>query len=175
MPYQSKHMKKVSPAKRISLLSMFTAIAVTVFIIEAQFPGITPIPGIKLGLSNTITLFVMFLMGPCDALMVLILRIILGSVFSGQFMSFIYSLMGGLLSYLTMLILKRFLQSDQIFVCGIFCAVMHNVGQILTAVVITKTLSIFYYLPILTVSGIVTGLFTGLLTQILIKRLNRMF
>ncbi len=168
-------MKKTSPAKRISLLAMFTAIAVTVFIIEARFPGITPIPGIKLGLSNTVTLFVMFLMGPYDALTVLILRIILGSVFSGQFMSFIYSLMGGLLSYFTMLILKKMLKNNQIFVCGIFCAVSHNVGQILTAVVITGTFSIFYYLPILIVSGIITGLFTGALAQILIKRLRHIF
>ena len=80
-------------------------------------------------------------------------------------MALAYSLAGGALSFIVMLIFRRFITNKQIFVCSIFGAMAHNVGQILIAVAITQTTQVAYYLPILMVSSIITGLFTGLAAQ----------
>lgn len=159
---------------RIVLDAMLTAVALSIFVIELQIPSLTPIPGIKLGLSNIITLVAMFLLGPLDALAVTLLRILLGCILAGNVMSLAYSLAGGLLSYLVMVFLRKIVSGKQIFICSIFCAMVHNLGQIIVAVLITKTAAVFFYLPILMVSGIITGAFTGLTAQLVINRLKKL-
>lgn len=159
---------------RIVLDAMLTAVALSIFVIELQIPSLTPIPGIKLGLSNILTLAAMFLLGPLDALAVSLLRILLGCILAGNVMSLAYSLAGGLLSYLVMVFLRKIVSGKQIFICSIFCAMVHNLGQIIVAVLITKTAAVFFYLPILMVSGIITGAFTGLTAQLVINRLKKL-
>lgn len=154
-------MKKFT-LQRMVLLAMFTTIALTIFVIESMLPALAPIPGIKLGLSNVITLILLLCFTEQDAFVVLIVRIILASIFAGQMMSFAYSLSGGLLCFLVMSIINRLLQKKYVFITSMFGALAHNVGQILIAIVITGSLSILMYLPLLIISGLVTGLFTGL-------------
>ena len=74
-------------ARRLTLLALLTAIALTIFMAEAQLPPILPIPGVKLGLANIVTVYAMFALGPGDAMMILLCRVFLGSVFSGQMMT----------------------------------------------------------------------------------------
>ena len=84
----------------------------------------------------------------------------------------LYSLSGGLLCYISMLLAKRFLTLDSIWICSIIGAISHNIGQILMAIFITKTLSLTFYLPVLLLSGIITGMFTGITSQYLINKLK---
>lgn len=158
--------------KRLTTMSLLTSMALIIFIIEANLPSLTPIPGIKLGLSNIITVYAMFILGPLDTLLILFSRIILGSIFSGNMSTLLYSLSGGMFCYVSMLIMRKFLTVKQIWICSVIGAISHNIGQITVAILITNTMSLIYYLPILMVSAIISGTFTGLCTQYLINRLN---
>ena len=102
------------------------------------------------------------------------MRITLGSIFTGQLVSFIYSLTGGVLSFLLMLLLRRFFPVKQLWVLSALCAVMHNAGQLAAAMLMTSTVQLIYYLPVLIVSGIIAGVFTGLCAQLVLLRLNKM-
>ena len=159
--------------KKLTRLALLTAIALIIFMVEAQLPPLAPIPGIKLGLANIVTVYAMFALSPGDALAILICRVFLGSVFSGQLVTFFYSMGGGLLSWLALLLLRRLLSLKQLWVAGVVGAVFHNVGQIIVAVALTRTPGLVVYLPVLTLSGILTGAFTGLCTQFLLSRLER--
>ena len=154
-------------------MALLTAVALTIFMVEAQLPPLAPIPGIKLGLANIVTVWAMFALGPVDALMILLARILLGSLFSGQLMTMLYSLSGGMLCYLSMLLLRRLLTDRQIWVGSIIGAMAHNIGQLLTASVVMGTGAVWYYCPVLMISGILTGAFTGLAAQFLYHRLRR--
>ena len=85
-------------------MALLTAVALTIFMVELQLPALAPIPGVKLGLANIITVYAMFVLGPRDTACILLVRILLGSIFSGQLMALFYSLAGGLLCYLVMLL-----------------------------------------------------------------------
>ena len=75
-----------------------TALALGIWFLEAQLPPLVPVPGIKLGLSNIVTLFALFRLGPADAAAVLLTRVLLASLFGGQAVSLLFSLCGGLLA-----------------------------------------------------------------------------
>lgn len=158
--------------KRITRLALLTALALILFTVEAQIPPPVPIPGVKLGLANIITVYAMFRFGPRDTLLILLTRVLLGSFVTGAVSALIFSLSGGLLCYLVMLVLRRVLTERQIWVCGVIGAVAHNIGQILACVAVYQTTAVLAYLPPLLLSGIVTGLFTGLAATYLLKRLN---
>ena len=163
---------KAMEIKRLTRNALLTAIALTIFMVEAQIPTLIPVPGVKLGLSNIVTIFAMFAYGPLDALMILLVRIILGSIFSGQIMTVLYSLAGGLLCYCAVLLLRKVLTEKQIWIASVIGAVFHNIGQILVAIIVTSTPGIVVYLPILMVSGIIAGLLTGFCAQFLYKKLK---
>lgn len=158
--------------KQLTTNALLTAIALTIFMIEAQIPAPIPIPGIKLGLANIITVFAMFAYTPKDALFILSIRVFLGSIFSGQISTLLYSAAGGLLCFCVMLLIRKILTDKQLWVACVIGAVFHNIGQILVAVLVTGTPRIMVYLPILMVSGIAAGLFTGLCTQFLYQKLK---
>ena len=101
--------RPVKGARRVTRLALLTAIALTIFMVEAQIPVAVPIPGVKLGLANIVTVYTVFALGAGDALLVLVSRVFLGAVFSGQMMTLLYSLGGGLLCWLAMVELKRLL------------------------------------------------------------------
>ena len=164
----------VNPARRITLLALLTAIALTIFMVEAQLPVLVPIQGVKLGLANIITVYAVFVLGPGDALLILVSRVFLGAVFSGQMMTLLYSMGGGLLAWLAMTLLRRALTRRQIWLYSPVAAVFHNIGQLLVAAGVMKTWVVMAYLPYLLLSGIVTGLFTGLCAQFLINHLEKL-
>lgn len=158
--------------RRLTQTALLTAIALTIFMVEAQLPALAPVPGIKLGLANIVTVYAIFLLGPADTLAILLCRVFLGSLFAGQLMSMLYSLGGGLSCYIVMLFLRKLLTKRQVWVCGILGAIAHNIGQICVAIGMTRTPALLYYLPILMTSGILTGCFTGLGAQFLINRME---
>ena len=160
--------------KKMAALAMFSVIALTIFMLESMIGPIVPIPGIKLGLANIVTLLVLVLYGPKEALFVLIIRILLGSMFGGQMISFFYSLAGGLLCWLIMSVINAFLHGKFLVLTSMCGAAAHNVGQILAAIVITQSISVIAYLPVLMVSALITGCFIGLAAQAASGRLQKL-
>ena len=161
--------------KKLVYMALLTAAALIMFVIEAQIPNPVPIQGVKLGLANIVTVYAMFALGPGPTLMILLCRVFLGSVFSGQMMTILYSMSGGILCYLSMLIMRKLVTIRQIWVCSAVGAVFHNIGQIAVAIFITRTPGLVAYLPVLLVSGIITGVFTGLCAQLVVRHLPARF
>lgn len=153
-----KHSNKI---RRLVIMSILLAIALTIFMIEVQIPVIAPIPGIKLGLSNIITLMAILYLGKKEAFSILILRIIIGSIFSGQVISLMYSFGGGILCFIVMTIACEFLKKEYIPLISVLGAIAHNIGQISIAIILINSTKIIFYLPMLLLSGIITGFFTG--------------
>ena len=156
--------------KKTVLLALFTAIALTIFMVEAQIPALVPIPGVKWGLANIVTVFVVFAIGAKEGAAVLFCRIFLGAVFAGNFSTIFYSAAGGLLSILVTVGLKRILTHKQLWVAGALGAVAHSVGQMAAAIVISGTPGLIVYLPMMAAFSVVTGVSTGLCAQFLLNR-----
>jgi len=199
------------PVKKLTLMAILTASALIIFIIEALIPLPVPIPGVKLGLANAVTLFALFYgnrkrgdepdvssdiatdtpdaarfakrkvrplvanapnLTIANAFTILLCRIILGAVFTGRPIAFAYSLAGGLLGFAAQAVMKRFVTTKQVWVCGAIGAVFHNIGQILAAILITGTPTIAAYLPVLVIAGVLTGVITGLIAQLTLARVR---
>ena len=158
--------------KKIALLALLTAIALTIFVIEAQIPPLVPIAGVKLGLANVVTLFTLVTLGRKEAFTVMSLRVILGSIFAGSVTSFMYSAAGALVCFAFMAAAAYILKDNMIWFISVLGAIGHNIGQIAVAVVLTKTVQVVWYLPVLMISAVITGAFTGLVTQQLLKHGN---
>lgn len=160
--------------KRLTTAALLMGLALVLFVIELQIPTPIPIPGIKLGLANIITVYALFVLSPSESFLILLGRILLGAMFSGQMMALMYSLSGGVLCFLVMLLLRKILTVKQIWACSAIGAVFHNIGQILIAMLVTKSTAVIWYLPILLVSGVVSGLFTGFCAQYVINHMEKL-
>ncbi len=156
--------------KKLVLLALFTAIALTIFMVEAQIPSPLPIPGVKIGLANIVTVFVVFALGSKEGAAVLFCRIFLGAIFAGNFSTIFYSAAGGALAILTTIGLKKILTGKQLWVAGALAAVAHSIGQMAAAILISGTPGLMAYLPVMIAISIVTGTFTGLCAQLLLNR-----
>jgi heptaprenyl diphosphate synthase len=156
--------------KKLTTLALLSAIALTIFVIELQIPPLVPIPGVKLGLANIVTVFAVFAFRGRDGAAVLAVRIFLGAVFAGNFSTIFYSAAGGALTILTTIGLKRILTHRQLWVAGALGAVAHSIGQMAMAVTLTGTPGLVIYLPIMLVCSIITGIFTGLCAQFVLNR-----
>ena len=161
--------------KKIVLLGLLCAIALTIFMIEAQIPPLVPIPGVKLGLSNIVTVFCVFLIGGKEGAAVLFVRIFLGAVCAGNFRTIFSSGAGGLCAIGATILLKRILTHRQLWVAGALGAVAHSIGQMVAAIVIAGTPGLAVYLPIMIVCSVITGVFTGLCAQVLLNRGDRLW
>jgi heptaprenyl diphosphate synthase len=156
--------------RKLTLLAMLSAVALILFTIEAQIPAPIPIAGIKLGLSNIITVFTVFALGAWEGVAVLAVRIVLGAIFSGNFSAIFYSAAGGALAILVTILLRKVLSHKQIWVAGCLGAIANSVGQMAMAIVISGTPGLVIYLPVMILCSIVTGFFTGLCAQFLLNR-----
>lgn len=156
-------------AKKLTELAMLTAVALIIFVVELQIPNPIPIPGVKLGLANIITVYAIYRYRAREVLLVVLCRTILGSIFGGNMMALFYSLAGGLLCLVGMLLFKRVLSHKHIWLCSVFGAVFHNIGQITVACLIAG-IGMLVYLPFLLLSGCLAGAFTGGCAQIVIRR-----
>lgn len=158
---------------KITRMALLVAIALVVFIIEARIPILLPIPGVKLGLANVVTLYAIFTLGRKEAFCILISRIILGSIFSGRVTTFLYSLVGGMICYIIMSLIKNRVNNKQIWICSILGAMGHSCGQIFMAVILTNTVEVMFYLPILLIISIIAGAITGVIAQSIMTRLSK--
>ena len=158
--------------RKLTTLGLLTAIALTIFMVENQVPALVPVPGVKLGLANIVTVFTVFALSPRDGILVLCARVFLGAVFAGNFSTIFYSAAGGLLAILSTIGLKKFLKANQLWVAGCVGAIAHSIGQMAMAILLLGTPSLIVYLPVMIAVSIITGLFTGFSAQYLVNRGN---
>ncbi|MBQ7871910.1 MAG: Gx transporter family protein [Oscillospiraceae bacterium] len=160
--------------RRLALSALLATVALTIFVLEAQLPPLLPLPGFRLGLSNVVTVFALFVLGWREALAIVLVRILLGNLMTGQVSALLYALGGGLLSYAAMALLRPRLKETQIWVCGVVGSLAHNIGQMAVALLLTGTPEFLYFLPALLLCGLGTGLFTGLCAQLLRRCFRRL-
>ncbi|MDE7252049.1 MAG: Gx transporter family protein [Acetatifactor sp.] len=157
--------------KRMTQLSLLTAAALILYVIELQLPSLVPIPGVKLGLANIITVVAVYRFRPYEAAILVAVRVILGAFFAGNLSALLFSGCGAALCLCGMLLLGRVISVKYIPLCSVLGAMLHNAGQIAAAVWVVQSTSVLVYLPILMVTGGIAGLFTGLCAQAVERRL----
>ena len=157
--------------KKLLYLALLTAISLVLFVVENQIPA--PVPGVKLGLGNVIVVAVLFLYGPWESLAVLSVKVLLSAILTGNLSALAYSAAGGLLSWGGMCLLRPLLREKQLWAASVLGAMLHNLGQLLAAMVIAATPGLIAYLPVLLLSGMVTGLFTGVAAQAVVGRIKK--
>lgn len=159
--------------KKLAFMSLLTAISLTVFVIEAQIPSPVPIPGVKLGLANIITLTTMQLLGRKEAGAVLLVRVLMSAMFVGSPSTLIYSAMGGVFAYAVMCLLIGLFDDKHMWFVSAVAAIAHNAGQLFACALIVKTAGVMAYAPILAASGVITGVFTGFVSMYLVAALKK--
>lgn len=157
--------------KRLTALAITLSFAIILSYLESIIPVLVAIPGVKIGLANIAVIFALYKFGAREAAVISLLRIFLISILFANPISMIYSLSGGALSLIAMILLKRLtpLGKITISICG---GVLHNVGQIAAASFMLSTDLVVYYLPFLLLSGIIAGCAVGVAAGIMIKRIN---
>ena len=159
--------------QQLALGAMLTALALGLSTMENMFPvtAVIPLPGVKLGLANIITLFALYRLGTKQAMSILIARCLLGSLFAGNFSALLYSLMGGIAAMLVMIALKQ-LRRLSIFGVSIGGAAGHNIGQIAAACITLGNTAVLGYLPILLGVSLITGTVTGLVSSLMFRAMK---
>lgn len=156
--------------KRLASDGVLTALALIIFILEMQLPPLLPIPGIKLGLSNIVTLFALCFLSGKDAFLIVTARILLGAALTGNPAAMFYSLAGGFCCLGVEFLLFFVCHIKPIWAVSAVGAITHNTAQLAVAALVTKTAAVFAYLPFLWAAAILTGLFTGLCITYLAAR-----
>ena len=156
--------------RRIAELGVLTGLALILFVIELRLPELTPVPGVKLGLANIVTVFCVFRYKPQETALVVLCRILLGAVFAANPSALLYSAAGAALCLTGMLAVRHILSEKQIWLASVLGAVLHNIGQIAAAVLLMQTTAIIGYLPVLLFSGCIAGFVTGMAAQFLLNR-----
>lgn len=157
--------------RRLNFMALLTGLSLILFVIEMQVPPPLPLPGVKIGLANVVTVYAAYRLRGGEALMILLARIFLAAIFAGQAAALLYSLAGGLCCLSGMLLAKRFQMGRRLWLLSALGAVLHNGGQVSAASVILGTPSVLAYFPLLAAVGALAGLFTGLAAEHLLARL----
>lgn len=160
-------------ASKITRCGIFASVALIIYVVESLVPPLVPIPGFKIGLANTVTLAAVYILGYKEAFFILLVRILLGNMFTGQMMSLVYSLAGGLLCYGVTVLLKRFFPPDTMWALGIIGAICHNLGQVVCASILFDSMSFLYYGAALGLLSFVSGAFTGLCARFAVKYIKK--
>ncbi len=156
--------------KKIARLSLLTAIALIIFIIELRIPDLLPIPGAKLGLANIITVYAVYKYNARETILLVITRVILGSLFGGNVSAIMYSMAGAMFCLIGMLLIRRIIPLNFIWLSSVIGAILHNTGQILMVILLMRSFAVLSFYPFLIITGTIAGAFTGLCAQYIIKR-----
>lgn len=155
---------------KLTRLALLTALALIIFIVELHFPNIIPLPGVKLGLANIITVYAVYKYSPKEVTLIVAARLVLGAFFGGNISALMYSGAGAALCLSGMLLIKKVIPYRYIWLSSVVGAILHNTGQIIVAVLVVGSFSVVSYYPILIISGGIAGAFTGICAQLLLKR-----
>ncbi len=153
------------------MCGVLTTLAMIFSYIESIIPIPIPVPGIKLGVANIAIVSVLYVVGAKEAFIVNIVRITLTALLFGNLNSFLFSMFGGVLSIVVMIILKKmgWLSEIGVSVAG---GIMHNIGQIIMAIWLMGSSAIALYLPVLLISGVITGIVIGIVAGMVMKRVR---
>ena len=155
--------------KKYAVMAILTSVSLILFTVEAALPPI-PIQGVKIGFSNIVTLVSMVVLGKREAFLILIMRIILASVFAGSILSFLFSIVGGIMAFSIMALTINVFGRKKIWITSVLGAIFHNAGQLAVAIFATGTPAVSIYAPILLLSAIVTGTIIGVVTTALVAK-----
>ena len=160
--------------KKLALAAVLTALALGLSTLENLFPVslLVPLPGIKLGLANIVTVFALYRLGAPFALAILVARCLLGAMFAGHVSALLFSLLGGVLAMLIMILLHR-LPGLSIYGVSIAGAAGHNIGQVAAAVITLGTTAAVAYLPILLIVSVFSGALTGFIAALLFAAMDK--
>ena len=164
-------MYNIMKQKKIAYMGLFAAIAIIFGYVESLIPFFAGIPGIKLGLANLSVLFILETYTWKEAALVSMVRILVIGFMFGNMFSILYSMAGAALSLTVMTLMKRF-SGFSILGISVAGGVSHNIGQLIIAALIVENTSLFYYAPVLLISGVITGILIGILTGEVIKRIH---
>ena len=158
--------------KRLATLAVLISVGMILSYVESLIPVFVAIPGVKLGLANTVAVFALYILGASDAAIVSIVRAVLSSLLFGSFTTLLYSTAGALLSVLVMIIARRALRLSSVGVSAVG-GVFHNLGQTLAAAAVLRTGAVFFYFPVLIISGVLAGTVIGTAAGLIVKRLEK--
>ena len=165
--------------RKIAMCALFICIAAVLSAVETWLPPICPLPGVRVGLGNIVTMFMLYIGGRWssgEAMVVGILRCFVAAFITGAVMNLFYGVMGGICALGTMLLLRRVLpqknRENWLPLVGVGGALAHIAGQMLTAVIIYNNFFVLAYTPILVASAIIGGAFTGFCTLLMLKKLS---
>ena len=160
---------KALRVRKVALCALFICIAAVLSAVESFLPPICAIPGVRVGLGNIVTMFMLYIGGKwrsIDVMLVVILRCFVAAFITGQVMNLFYGVMGGICALGVMLLMRK------LPLVGIMGALAHIAGQMLTAVIIYGNILVLAYTPILTASAVIGGAFTGTCTLFMLKKLD---
>ena len=155
--------------KKVAFLGLSIALAMILSFVESQIPALIAVPGMKVGLPNIAIVFLLYRIGWKESVVVSLIRVLLVSMLFGNVQSMLFSIAGAVLSLTGMILLKKTNWFSCITV-SIVGGILHNVGQIIAAILWTQTAQIVFYLPFLLISGVVAGAVIGLVSGMLVKR-----
>ena len=156
--------------KNLALCAVLTALALGLSTLENLFPVslVVPLPGVKLGLANIVTVFALYELGAVPALVILFARCGLGSLFAGNVSALLFSMLGGLCAMLVMIGLKH-CRKLSIYGVSIGGAAAHNIGQMAAAIITLGNTMVLGYLPVLLAVSLLTGTLTGFVAALLFR------
>lgn len=166
---QKSRVEARNSVRRLTTLALIVSFAMVLAFVEARLPEFAP--GVKIGLANIAIVFALYKMGAKEAVIVSFVRIVLVSMLFGHMQKFFFSLAGAVLSLAIMIILKKLTRAPEMVV-SIAGGIMHNVGQIIAAMIFLGSYAVAYYLPILLLSGSIAGVVVGVASALLIKKVD---
>ncbi|MBQ8879302.1 MAG: Gx transporter family protein [Clostridia bacterium] len=165
-------MKKIKlDVRRTVTLSLLVSVALMLSYVESLIPPFIAIPGVKIGLANSVTVFALYLLNIRSAVIISVLRVSLASLLFGSPVTFVYSIVGAALSILVMALLRR---ADFFSAIGVSAlgGVAHNLGQVAVAALIMENAGLLYYFSLLIVAGVVAGAAIGVISALLVSKIE---
>ncbi len=159
-------------SKKVAFYGVFAALAILMGYVESLFPPPVPVQGVKLGLANVIVLIALYFMGAKAALGINVIRVVISALLFSGFSGFLYSIAGAGVSFIIMVLAKK-IKSSGIIGVSVLGGVAHNIAQIGVAVAVLNTPGLFYYLPVLIISGVVMGVITGIAARYCLTHIEK--
>ncbi len=158
-------------ASKLTLLALSVSLAMILSFVESQIPALVAIPGVKVGLTNILVVFVLYKLGWKEAVVISLTRVFLVGLLFGNGVSILYSAVGAAVSLCGMIALKQAKVFSELAV-SVAGGVLHNLGQITMACILMGTDVLRYYAPFLVLSGTLAGIVIGVLAAIMVKRID---
>ena len=159
-------------SKKVAFYGVFAALAILMGYVESLFPPPVPVQGVKLGLANVIVLIALYFMGAKAALGINVIRVVISALLFSGFSGFLYSIAGAGVSFIIMVLAKK-IKSSGVIGVSVLGGVAHNIAQFGVAAAVLNTPGLFYYLPVLIISGVVMGVITGIAARYCLNHIEK--